>query len=140
MSYRQKVGVAKLAVPGTPRFVGAYDTLIKESRLQNNPDGELEPPRTGRPCTIFPVATLTAFASLETQSCALPAEQFLINPLFPKTKTYGCRETTPPDTDTLLLNVAVTVADAVALLDIVTVVPTTDTTVVYAGIPAPVIA
>jgi hypothetical protein len=62
-----------------------------------------------------------------------------MRPLFPNTKRYGCNDTTPPETDTLLLNVAVTVAEAVALLDIVTVVPTTETTVVFAGIPAPVI-
>ena len=39
----------------------------------------------------------------------------------------------------LLLNVAVTVADAVAFADIVTVVVTTETTVVPEGMPAPVI-
>ena len=71
------------AVPPVFTVVGVYDTRINESTDQNNPEGDVVPPRTGKPWTIFPVATLTSFASADTQSLMLPAEQFLRNPAFP---------------------------------------------------------
>jgi hypothetical protein len=114
MSYRQYC----TGVPVPPM----KDTLIRESRLQNNPDGAFEPPRTGSPCTILPVATFTSLASADTQSFGFPAAQFLIKPLLPYTNTYGCSDTTPPDTDTLLLNVSVELPVVVALFDNVTLV------------------
>jgi hypothetical protein len=43
------------------------------------------PPRTGRPCKIFPVATLTEFASGDAQSLILPAEQLRSKPSLPYT-------------------------------------------------------
>ena len=87
VSYRQKVGAAKFPVPATPKEVGANDTRIRLSSDQNNPDGELEPPRTGRPCTILPVATLTALASADTQSSKLPEAQLRMSPSLPYTNT-----------------------------------------------------
>ena len=115
------------------------DTRIRLSRLQNRPEGAFEPPRTGSPWTILPEATLVALASAETQSLVLPAEQFWIKPLLPYTNRYGCSDTIPPDTEMLLLKVSTTVPEAVALLEILSVVVEIDTTVVLAGMPVPVI-
>ena len=50
---------------------------------------------------------------------------------------YGCSTTHPPDTAMLLSKVATIVALPVAAADIVTAVPTTDTTVVLAGMLVP---
>ena len=75
MSYLQNAG----GLPVPPR----YDTRIKESKDQNKPEGALVPPRTGRPLTILPVATLVSFASAPFQSNGLPAELFLIKPALP---------------------------------------------------------
>ena len=83
MSKRQKFVTPKLAVPETPKVWGENDTRIRLSRLQKSPEGEFEPPRTGKPLTILPVATLTSLASAETQSEGSPAEQFLIRPSLP---------------------------------------------------------
>jgi len=84
------------------------------------------------------VATLTSFASAETQSVGSPAEQFRISPALPYTNTYGCSETTPPDTETLLLKVTVIAPIVVVALESTTLVEETDTTVVFAGTPVPV--
>ena len=59
------------------------ETRIKESKLQKRPDGAFEPPRTGNPWTILPVATETSLASADTQSFTFPAEQLLIRPSLP---------------------------------------------------------
>jgi hypothetical protein len=61
-----------------------------------------------------------------------------MKPLFPYTKMYGCKATTPPDTDTLLLIVRVDAPLVVAAADITKVVAlVTDITVVADGIPVP---
>ena len=115
-------------------------TRIRASAAQNRPDGDVEPPRIGSPLTIFPVATLLALASAATQLEKSPALEFWIRPLLPYTNRYGWITTQPPETAMLLSNVAVIVPVAVAAADMVTAVPTTDSTVVPEGMPVPVMA
>ena len=45
-------------MPPIDTVVGVYETRISESSAQNKPDGAFEPPRTGRPFTIFVEATV----------------------------------------------------------------------------------
>ena len=49
---------------------------MTESVLQNNPDGDVVPPRKGMPLMILVEATLFALESADVQLLKLPAEQF----------------------------------------------------------------
>jgi hypothetical protein len=62
--------------------VGVKLTLINESKDQNKPDGAAEPPRTGKPLTIFVAVMFTSFAVGDTQSFKLAGPEFLIRPKF----------------------------------------------------------
>ena len=119
--------------------VGVKLTRISESSAQNKPDGALEPPRTGNPLTTFVDVMLVEFAVADTQSFKLPAPELRIKPKFPYVNRYGNSMTAPPETDTLLLIVMVTVAVPVAAFDMTKVVAlVTETTVVLAGMFVPV--
>ena len=48
--------------------VGVKLTRIKESKDQNNPDGAFDPPRTGRPLTIFVAVTFVTLLVADAQS------------------------------------------------------------------------
>jgi len=117
--------------------VGAKLTRIRASKAQNNPLGDVVPPRIGKPLTIFPVDTLLAFESAETQLLKSPAEQFCINPLLPYTNKYGWIITHPPDTAILLSKVNVVAPLPVAAFEITKVVLAMETTVVFAGMYVP---
>jgi len=136
MSYRQK---KVLEVEPVVIVVGVKLTRTSESRDQNKPDGALEPPRTGSPLTILVDVTLVEFDVADTKSYRLPAPELRIKPKFPYVNRYGNSMTAPPETETLLLIVMVTVPEPVAAFDMTKVVAlVTETTVVLAGMFVPV--